>query len=72
VKVPPVVFEIVTATLVAFTVMASATEPDAIVSVVAGEVRKMFVGAVYVRGAAFAGFAWKPQQSKPRAIPRKK
>jgi hypothetical protein len=36
---PPVVFESVTATLVAFTWSASATEPVAIVSAMTGEVR---------------------------------
>ena len=46
VKLPPVVCESVTSALVAFTVSASATEPDVIVSVVVGEVREIIVGAV--------------------------
>jgi hypothetical protein len=52
VKAPPVVFDRVITTLVAFTWSASAIEPDAIVSVVAGEEREIIVGATYVSGAA--------------------
>jgi len=54
VNVPPVEEERVIATLVAFTTRLSATEPDAIVRVVAGEVKETFVAFVYVRDAAFA------------------
>jgi hypothetical protein len=53
VKLPPVVAESVTATLVAFTWSASAKEPLAIVKVVAGAVSEIVVGALYVRGAAW-------------------
>jgi hypothetical protein len=43
VKFPPVLEERRTTTLVAFTVSESATEPEAMVSVVAGEERETFV-----------------------------
>lgn len=62
-KLPPVVFERLTATLVAFTRSESATEPVATVSVVDGEVSEIVPAVVNVSGAA-----WAARSGNPSAI----
>lgn len=52
VKLPPVELERVATTLVALTTRESATEPDFIVKLIAGEVRETVKSELYVNGAA--------------------
>jgi hypothetical protein len=68
VKVPPVDDESVTATLVAFTCKTSATEPVAIVSTVAGELRETISAVLKLSGAARATTAHKPIPRRVRII----
>jgi hypothetical protein len=51
-KLPPVELERVTITLVAFTESESATEPDFIVKLTAGEVKENTASELHRRGAA--------------------
>jgi hypothetical protein len=66
---PPVEDESVIATLVAFTVSASATDPAAMAKVVAGDERLMVAAALYVSGAASARAA-KARQTATTKIAR--
>lgn len=62
VKYPPVVSDIVTATLVALTVRTSATDLAFIVRVVGGDVRYTFVSSLCAREAAEAVAQKRPER----------
>lgn len=65
-KVPPVEDESVMTTLVAFTCRASAAEPVAIVSVVAGDVIEIDSDVVKLRGAAWTEWVTRIAPMMPR------
>src|ERR1035441_9340474 len=71
IKVPPVVCESVTETLVAFTCRTSATEPVAIVSVVVGDDKVTDSAVGKLSGAAFAVAMDKRHQAPIKAEERR-
>jgi len=70
VKAPPVELERVIATLVAFTTRLSATEPVAIIRVIADELKEIFAALEYVREATASDWFANPKTA-PMLISRK-